>query len=74
LAIEVDDHRLLGLAVAMDASDPLLDALRVPGQVVVDERVGELEVEALGPRLGGDEHLGPSAELVDEREARRDLA
>ncbi len=32
---EVDDHHVVLLAVAMAAADALLDALRIPGQVVV---------------------------------------
>ena len=49
---EADDGDAALLAVAMDAADALLDALRVPRQVVVDDRVAELEVQALGARFG----------------------
>ncbi len=35
---EVDDHHVVLLAVAMAAADALFDALRVPGQVVVDDQ------------------------------------
>ena len=37
----------LGLADAVDAAEALLEAVRVPGQVVVDHEVGALEVDAL---------------------------
>ena len=36
----------LGLADAVDAAEALLEAVRVPGQVVVDHQVGALEVDA----------------------------
>ncbi len=61
------------LAVAMAAPDALLDALRIPGQVVVHDRVAELQVEALRAGLGGDEHLRARLELVNQREADRDV-
>ena len=38
----------------MAAAYALLDALRVPGEVVVDDEGAELEVDALPCRLGGD--------------------
>ena len=37
----------LGLADAVDAAEALLEAVGVPGQVVVDHEVGALEVDAL---------------------------
>ena len=48
LVQEVDDHHVVLLAVAMAAADALLDPLRVPGQIVVDDQRAELEVDALG--------------------------
>ena len=47
---EVDHHHVVLLAVAVAAADALLDALRVPGQVVVHHQRAELEVDALGAR------------------------
>ena len=70
---EVDDGHVVLLAVAMAAADALLDALRVPRQVVVHDRVAELQVQALGAGLGGDEDARARLELVDERESRRDV-
>ena len=34
---KVDDDHVMLLTVAVTAADPLFDALRVPGQVVVDD-------------------------------------
>ena len=49
------------------AADALLDALRVPRQVVVDDHRAELEVDALRGRLGGDHDRALVAEVVHER-------
>ena len=65
---EADDGDAALLAVAVDAADALLDALRVPRQVVVDDRVAELEVQALGAGFGRDEDLRSVSELVDKRQ------
>ena len=50
----------LGLADAVDAAEALLEAVRVPRQVVVDHQVGALEVDALAGGVGGEQdlHLG----------------
>src|SRR6266571_8976873 len=47
----------LGLADAVDPAEPLLQAVRVPGQVVVHHQVRALEVDALASGVGGEEHL-----------------
>ena len=47
----------LGLADAVDAAEALLDAVGVPGQVVVHHQVGALEVDALARGVGGQQHL-----------------
>jgi hypothetical protein len=44
---------------AVEAADALLDLHRVPGQVVVDQGVTELEIAPLSAGLGGDEDLQP---------------
>ena len=44
---EVDDHNIELLAVAMAASNTLLNALRVPGHIVVDNQGAELEINTL---------------------------
>ena len=42
----------LGLANTVHAAEALLDAVRVPRQVVVDEQMGSLKVDALSRRVG----------------------
>ena len=70
---EAVDHRdVASLAVAVAPADALLDALRVPGQVVVDDGVAELQVEALRSCLGRDQHHGPRPELVHPGQAHGD--
>ena len=69
LVEEVDDDDVELLAVAVAAADALLDALRIPGQVVVDDQIAELKVDALGGGLGGDHDGGFVAEVLDERGA-----
>lgn len=75
VTIEKVDHRdPTRLSVTMTSTDPLLDPLRIPRQVVVDHRVTDLQVEPLGPRLGGDEHTRAGDELVDQGQAHGDAA
>ena len=71
---EVDHGDVALLAVPMAAADALLDALRVPRQIVVDDRLAELEVQPFRAGLGADEDLRTRAELVHEREPHGDLA
>ena len=67
---EVDDrHGLALLAVAVDAADALLDPHRVPRQVVVDEEVAELEVEALAADFGRQQHVDRVGIFLGQREA-----
>ena len=71
---EVEDQAVLALAVAVDAAHPLLEAVGVPGDVVVEQDVAELEVDALARGLGGDEDLDRAlAELLLGVEARARL-
>ena len=55
----------------MDAAEALLQAVRVPGQVVVHHQVRDLEVHAFAGGVGGDEHddLGVLPELLLRPEA-----
>src|SRR5439155_13556985 len=65
------DQAVLPLAVAVDAPHSLLEAVRVPGDVVVEEDVADLKVDALTRRLGGDQNLDLAfAELLLGMEAR----
>src|SRR5207247_5668228 len=61
------------LAEPIDAADALLDAHRVPRQVVVNADVRELEVDALAARLGGDKeaHVRMVAKEALTRSLRR---
>jgi hypothetical protein len=43
---EVNDRDVALLAISMTTPDALLDALRIPGQIVVDNRIAELQVKA----------------------------
>ena len=54
---EVEDQAILALAVSVDAPHPLLQPIRIPWNVVVDEEMAELQVDAFARRLGGDHHL-----------------
>ena len=47
----------LGLADAVNAAEALLEAVGVPGQVVVDHQVRALEVDALARGVGGQQDL-----------------
>lgn len=58
LVEEVDNHDIELLSVAVASPDPLLDALRILGQVIIDHKVAELKVDSLGCRFRGD-HDGP---------------
>ena len=69
LVEEVDHDDVELLAVAVAAADALLDALRVPGQVVVHDQVAELKVDAFGRGFGGDQDRRLVAEVLDERGA-----
>ena len=61
---EIDDDHVVLLPVTVAAADALLDALRVPGEVVVHHQGAELEVDALRAGLGGDHDLPLLAEVV----------
>src|SRR6266540_2362383 len=67
LGEEVDHRDFVPLAVAMAPPDPLLDALRVPGQVVVHDRLAELQVQSLRSRFRRDQDSRPGSELVNQR-------
>ncbi len=54
---EVEHLRVAGLAVAVDAADPLLEARRVERDVEVDQPMAvRLQVDALPSRIGCQEH------------------
>ncbi|WP_369371869.1 hypothetical protein AB1046_00710 [Promicromonospora sp. Populi] len=53
--VQVPQVAGLGLSDAMYASEPLLDSIRVPRQVVVDHQVRPLQVQALARCVGRDQ-------------------
>ncbi len=57
---EVKDQTVLALAVAVDTPHALLEAVGVPGDVVVEENVADLEVDPFSGRLGRHEDLDRS--------------
>ena len=54
---EIEDQAIVPLAVAMDAAHALLQPVRVPRDVVVEEDVAALRVDAFASRLGGHQDL-----------------
>ena len=65
-----DDHGVVLLAVAMDTTHALLKPRGIPGHVVVDHHPAELQIDALGRRVGADHEPRPAlgdglAELLD---------
>ena len=61
---EVDCPYRLGLADTVHTADPLFQPHRVPGDVVIDNDMGELQVQALTTRVGGNQHSVRFAEGV----------
>ncbi len=54
---QVVDVDLVALTVTVDAAHPLLQPSGVPGQIVVEHQVAELQIDALAGSLGGHHHL-----------------
>src|SRR5579864_3652987 len=71
---EIDNGNVPLLTVPMAAPNTLFDALRVPWQIVIDDRVAKLQVQALGAGLGAHKHLRPRAELVHQRKPHSHFA
>ena len=64
---EVDHHHIMLLPVAMTTANPLLNALRVPGQIVVDDQRTELQIDPFRRRLGSDHHISRFTEVINQR-------
>ena len=60
---EVESLHVAQLADAVNAPKPLFQPSGVPRQVVIDEQMAELQVDALTSRFGGDADLAACAEL-----------
>ena len=54
------------LPETVDAADALFHALRVPGQVVVDQHGAELQVDTFCSGFGSDHRTATLAELIDQ--------
>ena len=52
-----------GLADPVNAAESLLDAVRVPRQVVIDHQVRALEIDALAGSIGRQQHLNDGVVL-----------
>jgi len=61
---EVQNQAVFLLAVPMDATHALFQAVGVPGDVVVNHVPAELQIDALTSRLGGHQHLAVFPELA----------
>ena len=61
---EIDHDNVVLLAVAMATANALLDALRVPGKVIVHDHGAELQVDAFCGRFRGDHDLPLFLEIV----------
>ena len=59
LIVQVNDSDVRKpLAEAIDSSDPLFDAHRVPRHIVIHQRAAELEVQAFRGGVGTNQDLG----------------
>ena len=66
---QVHSLHVMRLADAVDPPDPLLDPHGIPWQVVVEDDVTELQVDAFSSSVCGDEDLGRACELLLRRRA-----
>ena len=66
LGHQIPEVTHLGLADAVDPSEPLFQAIRIPRQVVVHHQMRALEVDAFAGGVGGKQHLDcPSSDEWD---------
>ena len=72
LVQEINDDHVMLLAVAVATAYALLDALRVPGQIVVDDQRTELQVHPFGGGFGSQEDGGGIAEVLHQGGAEVD--
>jgi hypothetical protein len=52
------------LTIPVTPADSLLDALRIPGQIVIDDCVAELKVKPFRAGLGRNEYAGAGSEFM----------
>ena len=67
LVEEIDDNDVMLLAVPVAAANALLDALRIPGKVVIYNQRAELEVDAFGARFGRNHNAAFFSEIIHQR-------
>ena len=61
----IEDQAVLGLTITMDTAHPLFEAVGIPRDVIVEQDVAALEIDALPGCLGRHEDLDrPLAELL----------
>ena len=65
LVQKVHNHHIELLPVAMAPANALLDTLRVPRKVIVDDKIAELEVDTLGGGFRGNHNAGLFPEVID---------
>lgn len=66
---KIDHHHIVFLPVTVAAADALFDALRVPQQIVVDDKRAKLQVDAFCARFGGNHEGGLLFEIFHQRGA-----
>src|SRR5204863_7501725 len=54
---EVEDQTVFSLAVAMNAAHALFKAVRIPGDIVIEQDVTALQVNSFTCGLSGDQYL-----------------
>ena len=66
---EINDNDIVFLAVTVATSDALLDTLRIPREIVVDDQRAELQVHSFRGGLRGNHDGGFVAEVIHNRSA-----
>ena len=67
LVEKVYNHDIELLTIAVAAANPLFDALRIPGQIVIDNKGTELQVDAFRRGFSGEEDCRIVTEMLDQR-------
>ena len=66
LVEKVDNDDIVFLPVTVTTANPLFDALRVPGQIKVDDGRAELKVQTLGTGLCRDQDTCLVTETIND--------
>ena len=66
LVEEIDNHHVVFLAITVATAYPLFDALRIPGQIKVDDGRAELKVQTLGTGLCRDQDTCLVTETIND--------